>query len=76
VDEIKEDFEKYLTEENKAHNFDLYLMTFTNVEGKGSRFIYVGSLAPMLTSVIHEFEEKGFVSRKKQIVPGLASELI
>lgn len=76
VDEIKEEFEKYLTEENKAHDFDLYLMTFTNVEGKGSRFIYVGKLAPMLESVIKEFEDKGFVSRKKQIVPGLASELI
>lgn len=75
VDEIKDDFVKFMAEQNKARNNDLHLMVFTNVEGKGSRFLYTGSLSSVLAPAIAEFEKQGFVSRKKQIVPGLAKEL-
>ncbi|MBB5182941.1 putative manganese-dependent inorganic diphosphatase [Catenisphaera adipataccumulans] len=78
VDTIHDDFLKFMEEEekNKNHRNDLTLMVFTNVEGKGSRFLYVGSLSKMLASSIDQFADRGFVSRKKQIVPGLAQALV
>lgn len=78
VDEIKDDFLKFMKEEesSKQHRNDLSLMVFTNVEGKGSRFLYVGSLSRMLADSIDKFEDKCYVSRKKQIVPGLAQALV
>lgn len=75
VDKIEKDFVQYMEAENKFNKRDLVLMCFTNVEGKGSRFLYVGHLSHMVSRVIDEFENKGFVSRKKQIVPRLAQEL-
>ncbi len=75
VDEIKDDFVKYMAKQNKGRHNDLHLMVFTNVEGKGSRFLYTGKLSSMLSGAIQEFERLGYVSRKKQIVPGLAKEL-
>ena len=35
-----------------------------------------GKLSGLLAPAIDEFERQGFVSRKKQIVPGLSKELI
>ena len=75
VDEIKEDFLKYMDEQNKIHEYDLMLMVITNVEGRGSRFLYVGKLSHFVRDVVEEFKDQGFVSRKKQIVPRLAQEL-
>lgn len=75
VDEIEEDFKKYMEEENKNRKFDLRLMVFTNIQGKGSRFLYTGSLSTFLEKAIKDFESKGLVSRKKQIVPRLSTEL-
>ncbi|MBM6830759.1 putative manganese-dependent inorganic diphosphatase [Faecalicoccus acidiformans] len=75
VDQIKEDFLKYMEQENKVRHLDLLLMVFTNVEGKGSRFLYVGKLAHQVEKVVQSFTENGYVSRKKQIVPRLAQEL-
>lgn len=75
VDQIKEDFVKYMEEENKMRHLDLLLMVFTNVEGKGSRFLYVGELAHTVGALVDSFAEMGYVSRKKQIVPCLAQEL-
>ena len=76
VDEIRDDFIRYMDKQNKTKHMDLYLMVFTNVEGKGSRFLYTGRLSGQLGPTISEFEKAGFVSRKKQIVPGLSKELI
>ena len=39
-------------------------------------FLYTGKLSGLLAPAIDEFERQGFVSRKKQIVPGLSKELI
>ena len=57
------------------HEYDLMLMVITNVEGRGSRFLYVGKLSHFVRDVVEEFKDQGFVSRKKQIVPRLAQEL-
>lgn len=76
VDEIRDEFIRFMEEQNKVKHMDLYLMVFTNVEGKGSRFLYTGKLSGLLAPTISEFEKQGFVSRKKQIVPGLSKELI
>lgn len=75
VDEMKQDFLAYMEEQNKVHDYDLFLMVITNVEGKGSKFIYVGKLSHFVRNVVKEFANEGFVSRKKQIVPRLAQEL-
>lgn len=75
VDSIKDAFLEYMEEENKRQKFDLFVMTFTNVEGKGSRFLYVGKISNMVKHVIESFSSGCFVSRKKQIVPRLAQEL-
>lgn len=75
VDDIEADFLKYMEDENKARIFDLRLMVFTNIEGKGSRFIYTGKLSNFFMGTIKDFEKQGVVSRKKQIVPRLSTEL-
>ena len=76
VDEIEKDFIKYMEEQNMARNYDLMMMVFTNVEGNGSRFLTVGKLSQTVAPSIEHFSNKGFVSRKKQIVPSLAAVLI
>ena len=75
VDQIRDDFLKYMEEENKMRHLDLLLMVFTNVEGKGSRFLYVGELSHAIKGLVDSFTKLGYVSRKKQIVPRLAQEL-
>ncbi|MEY8381379.1 putative manganese-dependent inorganic diphosphatase [Ileibacterium valens] len=75
VDKIEPEFTAYMESEIAKTKLDLWIMAFTNVEGKGSRFIAVGPLAERLKDAIVQFEEKGFVSRKKQIVPGVAAAL-
>ena len=74
IDEIADDLKEYMEKEAKARRLDLLLMTFTNVEGKGSRFIAAGKAAGKLRKALESFEQQGYVSRKKQIVPGLARE--
>lgn len=73
VDEIKKDFERFMEKELAKTHLDLWVMVFTNVEGNGSKFLAVGKAAPKVAGALEMFEQKGFVSRKKQIVPGLAS---
>lgn len=75
VEKIKDSFEHYMNEEIRKTNLDLWLMVFTNVEGKGSRIFHVGKLSPMISETIDKFEQDGYVSRKKEIVPGLAKAL-
>ncbi len=78
VDDIDQEFKGYMAQECKDmnHKIDLWLMVFTNVEGKGSRFLAVGDLANELQDSIQSFEQKDYVSRKKQIVPGLAQAFV
>lgn len=75
VDDIKDEFLKYMEQENRRMNYDLMVMVFTNIEGNGSRFLHVGKLSNMVASSVDQFGDKGFVSRKKQIVPALAQAL-
>ena len=75
VDEIEKDYLDYMESENKKNNYDFLLMVFTNIEGNGSKFLYVGPLSNTLKTAIDRFTARGYVSRKKQIVPCLASEL-
>ena len=75
VDEIKEEFLEYMEQENQRRNYDLMLMVFTNIEGKGSRFLHVGKLSNMVAPSVDKFGDRQFVSRKKQIVPALAQAL-
>ncbi|MCF0106178.1 MAG: putative manganese-dependent inorganic diphosphatase [Holdemanella sp.] len=74
VAEIHDDFKKYMKEQNDIRGYDLFVMVFTNVEGKGSKFIAVGKFAEPLDWVFESFEKKGYVSRKKQIVPCIAEK--
>lgn len=76
VDEIEEDFIQYMEQENVRTSYDLMLMVFTNIEGNGSRFLHVGKLSGTVSSAVDQFADKGFVSRKKQIVPALAQALV
>ena len=76
VDEIYEDFIKYMEEQNKIRKYDLFMMVFTNVEGKGSRFLYVGKLSNMVKNAVDSFGDLNYVSRKKQIIPALAREFV
>jgi manganese-dependent inorganic pyrophosphatase len=75
IDNIKEQFEYYMQEQIKNTNLDLWLMVFTNVEGEGSKILHVGRLSHQLDDAIAQFEAKGYVSRKKEIVPGIAKAL-
>ena len=72
VDEIREDFEKFMEAELAKTNLDLWVMAFTNVDGTGSKFLAVGKALPMVADALKRFEDLGYVSRKKQIVPGLS----
>ena len=74
VEDIRDEFKKYMEEQNTFRNYDLFLMVFSNVEGKGSKFIAAGKLAESLAWAIESFEKKGYVSRKKQIVPCIAQK--
>lgn len=75
VKKIRDDFQKYMDEEAKSSRVDLWVMAFTNVEGKGSKFMTAGPLSRQVADAVAGFEEKGYVSRKKQIVPGLSAAL-
>lgn len=80
VHEISKDFRVFLEEENKRYKYDLLMMVFSNVEGKGSRFLFTGKLSNQVQSAFENPENKdaylaGFVSRKKQILPRIASLL-
>lgn len=75
VDEIAEEFEEFMKEQNKLRNFPCHLMAFTNVEGKGSRYIVVGRFADQVKKVLADPVTATYVSRKKQFVPMIAQAL-
>ena len=59
--------------------YDLLMMVFSNVEGNGSKFLFTGKLSDTIAPFFkHEDESNfiaGMVSRKKQIIPKIASLL-
>lgn len=67
---IRDDFEEYMEKEARNRKIGLWVMAFTNVEGSGSHFIAAGPEAARIRPILKEFEELGYVSRKKQFVPG------
>ncbi|MDO4466583.1 MAG: putative manganese-dependent inorganic diphosphatase [Bacillota bacterium] len=75
VDEIADEFEAFMKEQNKIRNFPCHLMAFTNVEGKGSRYIVVGRFADQVKKAFDNPDAATYVSRKKQFVPTIAQAL-
>ncbi|MEF9892823.1 MAG: putative manganese-dependent inorganic diphosphatase [Anaerorhabdus sp.] len=78
---IRREFVSYMEKINAINKYDLLVMTFTNVEGKGSNFIYMGKLSWVIEEMFDSCKEndvlfaKDIVSRKKQIIPRLAAAL-
>ncbi len=75
VDRIAADFKKYMDQEAKAKGVSLWVCAFTNVEGSGSKFIAAGPAAVRIEDALERFEDEGYVSRKKEIVPALSAAL-
>ena len=75
VDRIRDEFVAYMDEQAKLRNVSLWIIAFTNVEGTGSKFVAGGPEAARVGEVLEVFEQKGYVSRKKQMVPGLSAAL-
>lgn len=75
VKKIRKDFQEYMEKEVAGRHVDLWIMVFTNVEGDGSKFLAAGPLAHSVSDALEAFEQRGYVSRKKQIVPGLSTAL-
>lgn len=76
--DIKRDFIEYLKTINTINKFDLLMMCFTDVEGKGSNLVFIGELSWIVDEAFKEdiMDEQYFVdsviSRKKQIIPALS----
>lgn len=80
VHKISDDFRVFLEEENERFKYDLLMMAFSNVEGKGSRFLFTGKLSKQIADTFENPKDAdeylvGFVSRKKQIIPRIAALL-
>lgn len=81
VEEIKKDFVEYMYKINEINKFDLLMMCFTNVEGKGSNLLFIGHLSWMVDEVFKDdiMDDMYFVdsviSRKKQIIPALSKAM-
>lgn len=78
---IRREFVSYMEKINAINKYDLLMMVFTNVEGKGSNFIYMGKLSWVVEEMFDGqkvndvlFAEE-IVSRKKQIIPKLSAAL-
>lgn len=76
---IKREFISYMEKINSINKYDLLMMVFTNVEGKGSNFIFTGKLSFAVDELFQEekivdhYFVQGIVSRKKQIIPRLSA---
>ncbi len=80
VKDIREGFQNFLDTENQRFKYDLLMMVFSNVEGKGSKFVFSGKLSNIIEKDFTNPSDTdgylaGFVSRKKQIIPKIASLL-
>ncbi len=80
INKIQNEFQSYLVSENERFKYDLLMMAFSNVEGKGSKFLFSGKLASTIDIEFRNTSNSddyiaGFISRKKQIIPKIASLL-
>lgn len=78
---IKREFVSYMEKINSINKYDLLIMVFTNVEGKGSNFVFTGRLSWVIDEIFSEqvstahYFVNSIVSRKKQIIPRLSAAL-
>lgn len=78
---IRREFVSYMDKINAINKYDLIMMVFTNVEGKGSNFIYMGKLSWVVEEMFDGQKvndvlfAEDIVSRKKQIIPKLSAAL-
>jgi len=81
IQKIIKEFTENLKKEQKENNYDLLVMLFTQVMGRGSMFVYAGPLAYVMEDLIesHYDENSGFdpaiISRKQQLVPKMSEAL-
>lgn len=75
------EFKRVIKEEQESKGYDLMIMMFTHVLASGTMFVYYGSKAKVMESVIQtQFDEssgfdRNIMSRKQQLIP-ILSELI
>ena len=78
---IRKDFLMYMEKINTMNTFDLMMMCFTDVEGRGSNLLFVGPLTWIVDETFKDdimnelYFVDGIVSRKKQIIPKLSKTL-
>lgn len=79
--DIREEFMEYMKTINEINKFDLMMMCFTSVEGKGSNLLFLGALSWAVDEAFKDdimdeyYFVDGVISRKKQIIPRLSKAL-
>ena len=81
IQRILTEFRHNLKEEQEARGYDLEIMMFTQVMGKGSMFVYEGPLSYIMEDLIESqydgnsgFDPK-IISRKQQLIPAMSEVL-
>ena len=75
---IRDEMYQYMKTIHDINKFDLLMMCFTSVDGRGSNLMYVGKLSTIVDEVCKDlvlddlYFVDGIVSRKKQIIPMLS----
>lgn len=78
---IREEFLTYMNMINTINKFDLLMMAFTDIEGRGSNLLFIGPLAWVVDEAFKEdimddlYFVDSIISRKKQIIPSLSRYL-
>ncbi len=80
INNVQEEFQSFLEVENNRFKYDLLMMVFSNVEGKGSKFMFTGKLSSVIEEEFTNDTDNddylaGLLSRKKQIIPKIATLL-
>ena len=81
IQSILPTFKENMRSERRSKEFDLMIMMFTNVEAKGSMFVFSGAMSYIMADLISNlFDDKsGFdpdiISRKQQLLPRLSNIL-
>ena len=81
IQRILPEFKKNLKKEQMSDGYDLEIMMFTQVMGKGSMFVYEGPMAYIMEDLIESrydgssgFDPK-IISRKQQLIPSMSALL-
>lgn len=78
---LRSDFLVYMETINSINKFDLLMMCFTDVQGRGSNLLFVGNMKWVVDDAFKDeimdelYFVNGILSRKKQIIPALAKAL-